>query len=103
MTDNPIAYAWSSASAHCSQRTDVLLQPRSAYAALGATSEARGEAYQCLLREALSDDDLAAIRTYLQQQRALGRDDFRTMVEAKTRRFAGVRPAHRPPRPSSSR
>jgi len=25
-------------------------------------------------------------------------DDFRAMVEAKTRRFAGVRPAHRPPR-----
>ena len=36
------------------------------------------------------------IRAYLQQQRALGRDDFRAMVEAKTRRFAGIRPAHRP-------
>lgn len=103
MTDNPIAYAWSSASAHCSQRADVLLKPHPAYEALGATSETRGEAYRCLLRETLSDDDLAAIRTYLQQQRALGRDDFRTMVEAKTRRFAGVRPAHRPPRPPSSR
>jgi len=31
-----------------------------------------------------------------QQQRAWGRDDFRAMVEAKTKRFAGVRPAHRP-------
>jgi putative transposase len=103
MTDDPTAYAWSSAAAHCSQRTDVFLKPHSAYAALGATSEARGEAYRCLLRETLSDDDLAGIRAYLQQQRALGRDDFRTMVEAKTRRFAGVRPAHRPPRPPSSR
>ena len=37
-----------------------------------------------------------AIRTYLQQQRALGRDDFREMVEARTRQFAGIRPAHRP-------
>jgi putative transposase len=70
----------------------VLLKPHPAYLALGATIEARGEADQCLLRETLSDDDLAAIRIYLQQQRALGRDDFRAMVEAKTHRFAGVRP-----------
>lgn len=34
----------------------------------------------------------------LQQQRALGRDDFRAPVEAKTRGFAGVRPTHRPRR-----
>jgi putative transposase len=47
---------------------------------------------------ATSDEDLAAIRLYLQQQRAYGRDDFRAMVEAKTQRFASVRPAHRPSR-----
>ncbi|WP_330970110.1 transposase [Lysobacter sp. A3-1-A15] len=40
---------------------------------------------------------LAAIRAYLQQQRAYGRDTFQAMVKAKTARFAGVRPAHRPP------
>jgi putative transposase len=49
-----------------------------------------------MLDEAISDEDLAEIRLYLQQQRAYGRDDFRAMVEAKTRRFAGTRPAHRP-------
>jgi len=103
MIDNPAAYAWSSGSAHCGHRTDVLLKHHPAYAALGATTGARGEAYRCLLHETLSDDDLAAIRTYLQQQRAWGRDDFRAMVEAKTRRFAGVRPAHRPPRPANPR
>jgi putative transposase len=37
-----------------------------------------------LLHESLSDDDLNAIRIHLQQQRALGRDDFRAMVDAKT-------------------
>jgi len=41
---------------------------------------------------------LAEIRLYLQQQRALGRDAFKTMVKAKTRRFASARPAHRPRR-----
>ena len=30
--------------------------------------------------EAISDEDLAAIRLYLQQQRAYGRDDFPTLV-----------------------
>jgi putative transposase len=55
-----------------------------------------------LLHETLSDDDLIAIRTYLQQQRVLGKDDFRDMVEAKTRRFAGMRPAYRPPRNKST-
>jgi hypothetical protein len=32
----------------------------------------------------------------LQQQRALGRDDFGKRVEARTRQFAGIRPTHRP-------
>lgn len=96
MTDNPATYPWSSCAAHCSERSNPLLTPHPAYTALAATPEARGTAYRTLLREALSDEDMAAIRTYLQQQRALGRDDFRAMVEAKTQRFAGVRPAHRP-------
>ncbi|WP_297830435.1 hypothetical protein [Thermomonas sp.] len=68
--------------------------PHSIQRALGA------EGYRVMLAEAISDDDLAAIRLYLQQQRAYGRDDFRAMVEAKTQRFAGVRPAHRPARSS---
>jgi putative transposase len=78
------------------------LLPHAEYTSLAATAEARAEAYRRLLHETLSDDDLKAIRTYLQQQRALGRDDFRAMVEAKTLRFAGVRPAHRPPRETSN-
>ena len=50
------------------------------------------------LAEPVAENDLAEIRAYLQQQRALGRDDFKAMIEAKTYRFAGVRPAHRPAR-----
>jgi putative transposase len=48
-----------------------------------------------MLAEAIGDEDLAAIRLYLQQLRAC-RGDFRAMVETKTQRFASVRPAHRP-------
>ena len=102
MTDDPAAYLWSSCASHCGLRQEAILAPHSEYTALASTPEARAKAYRQLLRETLSDDDLKAIRTYLQQQRALGRDDFRAMVEAKTQRFAGVRPAHRPPRDNSN-
>jgi len=98
MIDDPAAFPWSSCANHCGHRMDALLTSHPAYTALGSTPYARTEAYRHLLHETLSDDDLSAIRTYLQQQRALGKDDFRAMVEVKTRRFAGVRPAHRPAR-----
>ena len=43
----------------------------------------RQKAYRDLLIDAINDEDLAAIRTYLQQQRAYGHDDFRAMVEPR--------------------
>ena len=90
MTDDPTAFAWSSCAGLCALREDPLLTQHPIQRALGP------EAYRTLLTEALNDEDLAAIRLYVQQQRAFGRDDFRAMVEAKTQRFASVRPAHRP-------
>jgi putative transposase len=96
--DDPAQFPWSSAAAHCGFRSDPLLIAHPAYTALGATEVERSTAYQALLRETLSDDELQAIRTYLQQQRALGHDASKVMVEAKIQRFAGTRPAHRPPR-----
>lgn len=98
MTDNAPAYPWSSCAALCGQRDDPLLSLHPAQRALGASRTERGRAYRNLLHEAVSDEELQSIRTYLQQQRAWGRDGFRSMVEAKTRRFAGIRPAHRPPK-----
>ena len=96
MTDDPIDFPWSSCASLCGRRDDPLLSPHRTYARLGNSCEERGAACRSLLAEVLSDDDLQAIRIYLQQQRALGRDDFREMVEARTRQFAGIRPAHRP-------
>lgn len=96
ITDEATQFHWSSAAAHSGLCSDVLLTPHTSYLNLGIDAKCRGETYQSLLRETISDDDLQAIRAYLKQQRALGRDDFRAMVEAKTKRFASVRPAHRP-------
>lgn len=98
MIDDPAAYAWSSCAALCGA-IHALLTHRPAYIALGASAPQRARAYRSLLDEVLSDDMIQKIRAYLQQQRALGRNDFRAMVEAKTCRFLGVRPAHRPRNP----
>lgn len=97
--DDPAAYRWSSCAAHLGQRTRSLLSPHPAWQALGEDIRARAQAWRALLDEAIGDDALADIRRYLQQQRAWGRDAFRAMVEAKTKRFAGVRAAHRPCKP----
>lgn len=98
MTDRAIDFVWSSAKSHADNHDDVLLTEHAGYEALGQTPSERREAYRQLLQEVVSDDELLAIRIHLQQQRVLGRDSFRTMVEAKSQRFAGVRPAHRPAR-----
>lgn len=90
MTDDPQRFAWSSCAGLCARREDPLLTPHAVQLALGA------RAYRTLLNESINEEDLAALRAYLQQQRAYGRDDFRAMVEAKTKRFASVLPAHRP-------
>ena len=102
MTTDPVAYRWSSCAVLCGQRDDPMVIPHSAQLALGATADSRARAYRKFIDEAISSDEVADIRVYLQQQRAWGRDSFRAMVEAKTQRFAGVRPAHRPPRERSA-
>ena len=102
LTDNPAAYRWSSCPANLGQRKHSALTPHPCWLALGSDPTERSNAYRTLLDEALSDELLESIRLHLQQQRALGHDAFRAMVEAKTDRFAGVRPAHRPRRPNTA-
>src|SRR5690606_12080361 len=57
----------------CGRRDDPLLSLHDAYAKLGASRVERAAAYRSLLREALPDEDLQAIRSSLQQQRAWDR------------------------------
>ena len=102
MTADPTTYPWSSCAALSGRRDDLLLTLHAAQLALGATAGDRAFAYRALLAEVLDDEDLAAIRSHLQQQRTFSRDALQAKVKAKTRRFAGVRPAHRPGRDSRS-
>jgi putative transposase len=92
----PEAFRWSSHRGNALGCKDPLLTPHPCYLALAAEPRARANAYRILIREKLSDEDVNRIRQHLQQQRILGSDSFRNAVEAKIRRFSGVRPAHRP-------
>jgi putative transposase len=96
MVDDAAAHPWSSYHANALEQHNPLLTPHSAFLALAAEPADRARAYRALIAEALSDETVAEIRKYLQQQRALGTDVFRKRVEAELQRFAGVRPAHRP-------
>ncbi|WP_241239420.1 transposase [Xanthomonas sp. BRIP62409] len=102
LNDDPTAYRWSSWPANLGQRGLSALAPHPCWLALGSDPIERSNAYRALLDEAPSDELLTSIRLRLQQQRALGHDAFRAMVEAKTHRFAGVRPAHRPRKPNTA-
>ena len=56
MTDDPAAYPWSSCAGLCGLRQDPLLTPHPVQQAIGA------DRYRALLSEAISEEDLAAIR-----------------------------------------
>lgn len=96
MVESPDQFLWSSYAFNALGQPNALLTPHSCYMDLGSTIKERTEAYRAIISEALPQSAIDEIRLYLQQQRALGRDAFRNMVEAKTQYFAGVRAAHRP-------
>ena len=83
MIDDPARYPWSSCAALWGEGDDPLLTLHPSQQALGANTRERGLAYRELLAECMNDDELAAIRVYLQQQRAWGRDEFQATVQAK--------------------
>jgi len=96
MTDKPGSYPWSSHACNGLNRPDVVLTPHAEYLALGSTPIARCDAYLALFKDAISEDRLADIRAYIQQQRALGTPRFQAVIEAELARVASVRPRGRP-------
>ncbi|MFT3789484.1 MAG: transposase [Rudaea sp.] len=96
MVGDPSEHPWSSYHANALSKLDPLVTPHATLLGLGRDPEERAAAYRGLFSEVLAGETIAEIRTYLQQQRAWGTDRFRAQVEAKLKRFAGVRPAHRP-------
>jgi putative transposase len=83
LVDDPSDYPWSSYVVNSGAQSSALVRPHEAYLTLGSTRETRGQAYRNLVRTAMPDELLREIRTYTQQQRALGTAPFQTMVGEK--------------------
>jgi putative transposase len=92
----PSGFPWSSYAPNATGRPDAVLRPHPDYLALAGSNEQRQAAYRTLFDEVLPPKQIAEIRVYIQQQRALGSDRFQAAVERKLGRCAVARPAHRP-------
>ena len=87
---------WSSVHTHLGTACDPLLHLHPAYLSPGADRGARARAWRRWLDEGIAEDDLAALRRHLQQERALGDQRFQRMVARALNLPAACRPAGRP-------
>ncbi len=92
LAKTPGAYRWSSYKANAEGKADPVVSAHDLYASLGATPEARAQAYRGLFAGGLSDATLADIRLAANGGWALGSASFTHLVG----RHAGVSMAQRP-------
>lgn len=102
MVATPIEYRWSSHRCNAAGETDALIRPHAQYLALGWASGSACTAYRALFAQGMSDDRLAEIRAYVQQQKALGSARFQAQIEEALGRYVQIRPAHRPRQPQAA-
>ncbi len=96
MVAAPEDYRWSSVHTHLGMACDPLITPHPLYLALASTPAERQAVYRAWLGAGIGEEDLAAIRGYLAQERALGSERFQRMVERALNRPAVCRPSGRP-------
>lgn len=92
----PEGYPWSSYRCNALGHPDELIAPHPAFSALGDTPEARRALYRDFVGEGVPDEEREAIRSHLQQGRALGSAEFQARVAAISGRRASVMPRGRP-------
>ncbi|MEN1926800.1 transposase [Luteimonas sp. MJ293] len=98
MVERPEHYPWSSVHTHLGRSQDPLITPHPAYVEMGADPASRAEAYRAWLLAPLDPEELARIRAYMTQEKALGDARFQAMVEKTLNRPVAVRPQGRPRR-----
>lgn len=96
MVGLPEEHRWSSVHTHLGMACDSLITPLPTYLALGATPQERAVEYGRWLRAGIEDEEIAAIRNYIAQERALGCTRFQIMVEKALGRPAECRNRGRP-------
>ena len=98
MTPAPEGHRWSSVHASLGLSDDPLITPHPGYLALGVDAAQRACRYREWLLQGIHEDDVQAIRSHLQQERALGDPRFQAMVEKTLNRPVAVKPRGRPPK-----
>lgn len=86
MVGHPAEYAWSSFKANVCGTPDPLVSPHELYLSLGATGQARREAYQALFAEALDAVDLDRLREATLGGWPVGSDHFLDQLAGATGR-----------------
>ena len=77
-------------------QNDRLVRPHAEYLALGRDHESRLAAYRELVHESLAAEELAEIRSYIQQERALGEQRFQRQIAHAIGRCVEARHRGRP-------
>lgn len=96
MVQRPEDHRWSSVNTHLARAHDPLISPHPVYLGLGDNPAARARQYRVWLDAGIAPDELAQLRSYAQQERALGDVRFQRMVETTLGRPAIARPRGRP-------
>ena len=95
MVIHPGEYRWSSYACNANGKMDSLIKPHPLYTALGKEFKQRQFAYRELFRMHLESNQIHSIRTALNQQLVLGRDDFKDKIEKMTNRQTRPKPLGR--------
>jgi len=97
MVASPDEYSWSSYRSHVGISDDQLLDPSSAYRALGKTNTERSQAYRAFVAMDSDESELATVRTALQRNQPTG---SRRFCDAIGERIGRRISTHGPGRPS---
>ncbi|TYT27616.1 transposase [Luteimonas viscosa] len=96
MVERPEDFRWSSVHTHLDRARDPLIVPHPVYQALGSDPASRAVAYHAWLDAPIDAGEVARIRAYLTQEKALGEPRFQAMVEKALNRPVALRPRGRP-------
>lgn len=96
MVAEPGDYPWSSYRCNGLGQSDPLVSHHDAYLRIALGAVERCVLYRELVSQTLPDEDVAAIRQYIQRQRALGSSKFQAQIEQQLERRAGLGQPGRP-------
>lgn len=89
-------YPWSSARRNMGFADDVCVTPHLLYQTLGADPVERATAYREWMDAGTNSGELVEIRAHTQQERALGSETFKSMLEGSLKRSVALRSRGRP-------